>query len=277
MKERYLWIDFMKCIAAFCIVNSHFTHLWPNSALAVGGAIGNSIFFCCSGYLGTKASGTLRNYMAKKIIRLYVPLWMVSIVWICIGNIEITSLQDFWYSFIWPKEYWFIQAILLSYVLLYYIMNRKNKLDTINKSILICVAFYFVFYIILLMNRTFDVEGKSKFKWIFYFLCMLFGAKLRLTEGKEQKCIKDFVKILLASTLIYLASKLCISRSHWGFYYQFIYQFATLGIAISLLQLLRASTKYIESIRSENIRRIINEIGGATLEIYLVNYVVIRY
>ncbi len=45
------FINYLKLIATALITNSHFSDIWPISALASGGLLGNIIFFAVSGYL----------------------------------------------------------------------------------------------------------------------------------------------------------------------------------------------------------------------------------
>ena len=50
MKQRNIGIDILKCFAAIVITNSHMDILYPKfGALATGGAIGDALFFFCSG------------------------------------------------------------------------------------------------------------------------------------------------------------------------------------------------------------------------------------
>lgn len=51
MKQRNIGIDILKCFAAIVITNSHMDILYPKfGALATGGAIGDALFFFCSGF-----------------------------------------------------------------------------------------------------------------------------------------------------------------------------------------------------------------------------------
>ncbi len=51
-KERNYALDFMKCIATMLVLNSHMDICYPgHEYLATGGAIGNCLFFCISGFL----------------------------------------------------------------------------------------------------------------------------------------------------------------------------------------------------------------------------------
>lgn len=274
-KKKYLWINILKCIAACCIINSHCTNLWPNSNLAVGGAIGNAIFFCCSGYLGINIKDSFKKYIEKKIIRLYIPLWIVNIIWIIIGNINITSPSDFWYAFIWPKEYWFIQAILVSFVIYYFILKQNNTYNALRLAIGISLILYIIGYLFLIRDMAFDVEGTSKFKWIFYFICMLIGANIRINEEKNcEYSIKKPMASVLLFLVIYVSIKVLTGQYIYMHYIQSISQIATGGVAISLLVLLRNIPLNVE--KNKLVVQLINLIGASTLEVYLVNYVIIH-
>ena len=51
MRQRNISIDILKCIAAILITNSHMGPLYGKySILATGGAIGDVLFFFCSGF-----------------------------------------------------------------------------------------------------------------------------------------------------------------------------------------------------------------------------------
>ena len=44
-------IDILKCLAAILITNSHMDMMYPKfSLMATGGAIGDALFFFCSGF-----------------------------------------------------------------------------------------------------------------------------------------------------------------------------------------------------------------------------------
>lgn len=51
MKERIVSIDVLKVIAVFMVLNSHMEICYGKYAiLATGGAIGDALFFFCSGF-----------------------------------------------------------------------------------------------------------------------------------------------------------------------------------------------------------------------------------
>lgn len=50
VKQRDTAIDMLKCIGIFLIIWSHLDAVLPSPSMAVGGALGNALFFFCSGF-----------------------------------------------------------------------------------------------------------------------------------------------------------------------------------------------------------------------------------
>ena len=72
MKQRNIGIDILKCFAAIVITNSHMDILYPKfGALATGGAIGDALFFFCSGFtLFLGRMGRFDNWYKRRINRI---------------------------------------------------------------------------------------------------------------------------------------------------------------------------------------------------------------
>lgn len=69
MKQRNISIDILKCFAALIITNSHMDILYPKfGALATGGAIGDALFFFCSGFtLFLGRMGRFDNWYKRRL------------------------------------------------------------------------------------------------------------------------------------------------------------------------------------------------------------------
>lgn len=83
MKSRDIGIDIIKFIAAIIITNSHFGNIYPSSLqpLATGGAIGDALFFFCSGFtLFLKPIGRFDNWYKKRISRIYPTIFAWAII-----------------------------------------------------------------------------------------------------------------------------------------------------------------------------------------------------
>ena len=69
VKQRNLSIDILKVIAVFMVLNSHMEICYGKyGVLATGGAIGDALFFFCSGFtILMKGVGSFPNYYKKRI------------------------------------------------------------------------------------------------------------------------------------------------------------------------------------------------------------------
>lgn len=81
MKQRNISIDILKCFAAIVITNSHMDILYPKfGTLATGGAIGDALFFFCSGF--TLFLGRMErfdNWYKRRINRIYPTVFAWAI------------------------------------------------------------------------------------------------------------------------------------------------------------------------------------------------------
>ena len=81
-KRRDQSIDILKCLAALMITNSHMELLYGDySILATGGAIGDVLFFFCSGYTLFLGKGdTFDNWYKRRINRIYPTVFAWALV-----------------------------------------------------------------------------------------------------------------------------------------------------------------------------------------------------
>lgn len=162
-------IDFVKVIATLLVLNSHMGICYgSHSALATGGGIGDALFFFVSGFtlfMGRKADFV--NWYKRRLGRIYPTVIAMGLVACLVFG------QDF--SFIeimTASKYWFLQCILVCYLLLYPVIRYEWNLPTcIGVSIAIMVGTFFFF----------DFDGgifygvNNYFRWIVYFSVMLIG------------------------------------------------------------------------------------------------------
>ena len=163
-------IDFVKVIATLLVLNSHMGICYGEySILATGGGLGDALFFFVSGFtlfLGRKAN--FIDWYKRRLGRIYPPIIAVALVSCLIfGN------QESFISVILAKNYWFIQCILVCYMLLYPIVRYELSLKVILPiSLSIVVLSYFF---------LFNLEGQlfygvdNIFRWMVYFCIMLLG------------------------------------------------------------------------------------------------------
>lgn len=98
MRQRNPSIDILKFFAALLITNSHMGMLYPDSLvkLSTGGAIGDVLFFFCSGFtLFLGRGGDFFNWYKRRINRIYptVLMWAAIMAFVFMLALVWTSLS----------------------------------------------------------------------------------------------------------------------------------------------------------------------------------------
>lgn len=192
MRERNISVDILKCIAATIITNSHMDALYPNfKSLATGGAIGDALFFFCSGFtLFLGRLGRFDNWYKRRLNRIYPTIFAWAII----------------RAFLFHSDYgmkhailsgggWFVSCIMLYYIVLYFIQRyMMAHLKWILGMVIVACAGWF-----MMANtpNNYNMYGEGYFKWFHFFIFMLMGAMM----GKAQKVylynsIWDSLKLL---------------------------------------------------------------------------------
>ena len=78
--KRLYYIDLLKVIAVFLIINSHCEPVYRIKQLATGGALGNSLFFICSGFCLKEVIENKVSWLVNKILKLYIPTVIITIL-----------------------------------------------------------------------------------------------------------------------------------------------------------------------------------------------------
>ncbi len=123
--KMFEFINLMKAIASCLVANSHFDGIWPITALATGGSIGNCLFFSASGFLLAHIKQSFFPWYLKKLIRIYPAVWItttLSLLWR--NNITAGVLAS---EYLLLRHYWFLQALVVLYIPFYFIMKGKLR------------------------------------------------------------------------------------------------------------------------------------------------------
>ena len=121
---RDIRIDILKCIAAIMITNSHMDILYGDySYLATGGAIGDALFFFCSGYtLFLGRDMDFFNWYKRRINRIYPTVF----TWALIAAVFFDQRYDMPEILI-KGGGWFVSCIMIYYVVLWFIRKFLKK------------------------------------------------------------------------------------------------------------------------------------------------------
>ena len=200
MKQRDISIDILKFIAALVITNSHMELLYGKySALATGGAIGDVLFFFASGFtLFLGRMGRFDNWYKRRINRIYPTVF----AWAIMGAFIFNYHNDIKYVLIHGGG-WFITCIMLHYIVLYLI--RWLMLDNLKCAFVLTGIIVIAWYCIINPPFGFNIYGDTYFKWGHYFLFMLLGASLGLSNMKNWKFSfsKDGIRFIGCTTIYY--------------------------------------------------------------------------
>ena len=109
--KRDIGIDIIKLLAALLITNSHMNNYYPDSIsfLGTGGAIGDALFFFCSGFtLFLKPMGRFDNWYKRRISRIYPT----AICWILFSVVFLGDDKTISSALSWSGG-WFFKCIMI--------------------------------------------------------------------------------------------------------------------------------------------------------------------
>lgn len=266
MKNRDISIDILKCIAAILITNSHMELLYGRySILATGGAIGDALFFFCSGFtLFLGRMDRFDNWYKRRINRIYPTVF----AWAILGAFVFNQHYPMDYIILYGGG-WFITCIMLYYIILYLI--HKFCLNQLKWIFCIAALTSVIWYLIIDRPSDYNMYGNTYFKWSHYFLFMLLGAMIGISKqnwnfNSKLDLFKLFICIIVFYSILFTGRKIVIINE-WQI--------------ISLIPLLGITFYFYKICNSELLKKwyelkisgwIIKFIGGLCLEIYLVQY-----
>lgn len=186
-------IDVLKVFAVLLVLNSHMSICYPQyKFLSTGGAFGDALFFFCSGF--TLFLGKLDRFdtwYKRRLSRILPALFTVAIfagVFFQKGDSIIDILT--------ARRYWFIQAILGYYILLYPIRKYIHRVwPLFIGSILVTFTIYLLFF---RDNTSTFIYSNLVFRKILFFIFMLQGALLGRGNQERNCTYIDFFMLFLS-------------------------------------------------------------------------------
>lgn len=266
-KERDISVDILKFAAALLIVNSHMGFLYVYGKwLATGGAIGDALFFFCSGY--TLFLGRMRrfdNWYKRRIGRIYPAVFAWAIVTAFLFGRH-AGMKDT----ILHGGGWFVTCIMVYYVIIYFIRKFfMNRLWTVfGVCALGCVVLYFLYF------STSEVIYSSTFRLFFFFLFMLLGSIIGRPVGERKFNLRLDLPMLVVSTVAF-----------YGLQYAALRYVSHTWLQLLSIAVLMAVTYYAWRVCNSDVLRrayqskrlgfAIKFIGGLCLEMYIVQHALI--
>lgn len=265
-KNRIVAIDILKVFAVLAVLNSHMEACYGDyKYLSTGGAIGDALFFFCSGFMLFR-SKVLRfdNFVKKKITRIYPTVFVIALV-TCIffnnnQNIERILLNG---------GGWFVNCIMIYFIIMWFIQKfLLNRLGIVCGVLAIIIIV--TYYPFLNSEPGFSIYGNTYYKWIFFFVFMLQGAIIGMNIDKYKYSKKSLPIMILCIVSWY---GILLTNQKSGCFSEYIY--------ISLIPLLGITyygykfccAPFWSKIYNTNIvGQILYIAGNLCLECYLIQF-----
>lgn len=267
IKEHIFQIDkhattFLKGIAILLVILGHMGYIYN------GGAWGVNLFLMLSGYGIFKSylSGNKKGYFSKKIIKIFIPYFLVTLFVIIYNYIKykislktiIFSLLGIDFGYICDRTMWYISFIFVEYIIFYLstIICSKIKKEKLKHVLIIFLNFIFN-YLIYKLDNSYMIWGRGAgiFLYIFSFSIGLLISKLSFI--KLEKNNKNIMFSLGSFALILLIFILYNNVYSLLSYYIYAISLPLLLIALIDLNIIKYKNKTI------------NYIGEMSFDIYL--------
>lgn len=272
-----LFIYFLRTIAACLITNSHYTGIYPTDIIANGGLIGDVVFFAVSGYCLFNINNNFLTWYLKRIIRVFLPVWVVTTAYIILGFYNFTDMSLLEY-YIYPTYYHFVASIIVLYIPYYFIIKNETTKNKIVKVMCVVACVMMVVYLTLYDKSYYHIDNvREPYVRFLFFESMLLGGYFRKNENliRNNNIVNIIIKILVVF-IIYFISKISFSKGIIAPELQVFNQIIIFILLIYIFLLFIKMEEYLYSI-PEVLIRVVKYIAEMTLEIYLVQYVIIDY
>lgn len=280
VKKIFFFIVLIRALAAILITNAHYTGVYPTDLIANGGLLGDVLFFAVSGFCLATTKGSFGKWYLKRFIRVYIPSWLMTVIYILLGAYVVRDWKDIIEFFIWPTHWHFVASIILLYIPLFFVskyidMNTKNYRRLSGGLFLLQLLFYLVAYDYSYYHI--DVVREPMIEFLF-FQSMLIGLYFR-----KKSEIKNYVvkfskwKIIAGISLliIYFFSKLLFVNITYLAPFQIGNQIVLLILLYVLFDIFLCTESYLRKMENSVLWKCVSFISERTLEIYLVQYVII--
>jgi len=273
----YSFINWLRLLATVLITNSHFGNVWPVSSLATGGLLGNVIFFAASGFCLCTVKENFPRWYLRRFLRIYPVMAVFTLAVSLMGAYEIRTLSDVIRLFVYPTNYIFIVWILILYIPFYVVAYLDKRVKNFTEwALLFTAALWLLTYVIFFDKSYYHIdEVSSPFICFVYFASMLLGALFK-KHGHRVKATRWYhACIMLLSYVIYFGTKIAFSRiGGVALLFQPINQITLLAALVATFAVFMGLEQRLCGV-CRPISRAVGFISGITLQIYIVQFLII--
>ncbi len=292
------FIVWLRCLAALLITNSHYTGIYPIDVIANGGLIGDIVFFAVSGYCLTNIKTGFFKWYGKRLARILPPVLLITAVFALIGaysfgNYANETESTFLFSLlqgigleypkllswlIYPTYYHFVASILVLYIPYYFLIKCIYTRNHIPVVMAIIAAIYLVIYLFFYDKSYYHIDTvREPFCRFLFMESMLLGAYFRINDQRLRNKGKPFIYAICTAFAfaLYFASKLLFSKDALS-YLQIVNQLVIFVLLYFLFRWFASIDAKLDSFPKWS-HATVKFIANLTLEIYLVQYVLIDF
>ncbi len=241
------------------------------------------------GYLGfvfriLKAEGQLSwtgAWYLHRLWRIYLPCVVAVLIntfYRYMIHIAPPNLKEILGNIVNPTVgFWFVQAILVLYIL-YYITVRLLDNGTLSfKVVFITIGIIYTISYVLCVDKSYvSIERDSLFKWIYYFAVMMLGFYCKKKKRSNAQNKVSLLIVCSATFVIFYGLQFVIKRCTVLLPFQFIIHVEEVVFIYYITYLFENLESFFIKIKHKTaISKIADSLAKITLEIYLVQMVVI--
>ena len=269
------FITVLRMLAACLITNAHYTGIYPTDLIANGGLLGDILFFAVSGYCLFNVKKSFPSWYGKRLLKIYPPVLIATAIYFFVGSYTFADKNFCWW-FIYPTYYHFVASILFLYIPFYFVGRFKIFRERLPLLMGIVGGIYLIVYIFFYDKSYYHIDNVRE--WMIRFLffeSMLLGAYFKRNATKYENRFRWYLPIVVVIMLVvYFISKIFFSKYPAYSFLQIINQIL-IFILLFFIFWLFASLEQTLQKTPMAIKKVVSFIAGMTLEIYVVQYVLI--
>ncbi len=260
-------------------------------SLAVGGLLGDFLFFFISGYCyGKGISKNFGEWYIQRWEKLYPPVLLMLIVNYFAGlwewpfpDLHSITLGNVFSTFILPTSFIFFGAIIILYIPMFIYVNSKNKYRYIGAGITFLA--YILYYVFCVDHRSYSMNSTGHVTILFvYFIAVILGVESFYWNGFLLKVGKNLWRKIVLGIWCVLSA---LAYTYFNFFFRRGENVDWLKwqilVPISLLITCTLFANFVLAFEPQinrlpkQLMKVIGFIADLTLEIYVVQLLIIKH
>lgn len=233
------------------------------------------------------------KWYVKKILSLYIPLWLIVGTEVLIGYIKINNVHYFIKRFFYPGM-WFTASMVILYAFYYAFVRcfyRKYKEKSIYMTIVVLSAAYLYLYFLrptiaafsfehLNIVEAFSIETPYLITHMAWMSSMLIGLHIRKNWICGQKNINPSLCLgIVGTSVVIFAGYRFLEKMEYGFVlcFEILLPITYVAFAFGMFGLFMAREEQFKGIMHKPVGKVIAAISHSSIEIYYIQFIWISY